>query len=259
MEPATTAALIKGGSALLGGFLGRSKRSSLDKEQAHASWKLTNQAFAQNATLFNERNHRIRLAARDAKNAGLHPLFALGSGLGSSGYAPSPGIPTGDQSQSGSFLGDAIGAAGDVAAELVNPQGGTTPVERSVIARNEAEAELLRAQKAKLTQEANARGAVTTAGTEFGPTRVWAAKNVRVDPVIHAPDQGVIHSKGGGTRPFWSEETWGEGGPIATMAYPYVEVIAQTLRELFGADNFARPSVTNPRAYYHYWKQRAKQ
>lgn len=65
MEPVTMAALIGGGASLLGGLMGReSSRSSANRNVD------LQREFAQ---------HGIRWRVEDAKQAGIHPLYALGA------------------------------------------------------------------------------------------------------------------------------------------------------------------------------------
>lgn len=89
MDPLIGAALVSGGSNLLGGLLG----SSAASQQAEQNRQMQ-LMFAQNA---------IQWKVADAKKAGVHPLFALGASTGS--FTPVA-------NNSGEILGDAVGKMG---------------------------------------------------------------------------------------------------------------------------------------------------
>ena len=94
VAPLVSAALVGAGASVLGGIFDR----KASKQQSASDRAYTAQRD----------DSRFQRATKDAKAAGLHPLFALGAG-----GAGSPSFIAG-QSQSGSALGDAVRGAGRV-------------------------------------------------------------------------------------------------------------------------------------------------
>lgn len=105
IPPAVGAALVTGGASLIGGLLGKSQDKSNFWNQASLDESRRQFKVIQQETIQNR--------VRDAKKAGLHPLFALG-GQASSGTPFIPG-----QSPSGSALGEGIKQAGAAAGRAI--------------------------------------------------------------------------------------------------------------------------------------------
>lgn len=108
MDPFVTGSLITAGAGLLGGAIGGSKGMSADKAFGlnHGLMK-SQMRFQQNMD-----KTLIRRRVRDAKKAGLHPLFALGATPGN--FGTTPGNFQGMPSENG--LGDALANAGQALA-----------------------------------------------------------------------------------------------------------------------------------------------
>ena len=109
------------GASLLGGALNRKAAS---KENA------ANRAFSE-AQFERLQTQSIQDRVADAKKAGVHPLFALGSSVGNA--SNSVFIP--GQSESGSFLGDGLSAAGGALADRGRGSGKETAADRRMDAR----------------------------------------------------------------------------------------------------------------------------
>lgn len=122
MDPIVTGSLIGAGSSLLGGALGSSSADKLNKKNIKLQKK-----FAQQG---------VRWRVADAKAAGIHPLAALG--LTGSSY--SPAFQTDP-------MGDALAQAGQTIGTGVR-ENRISPVERSIIRKNNAEADFANAQAA---------------------------------------------------------------------------------------------------------------
>lgn len=106
MDPITSSALIATGGNLAGGLIGKSS----DKKAANKAYKRQKE-FAQNA---------LSWKVTDAKNAGLHPLFALGGG--SASYQPS--FMAG-QDPMGTAVSDSAQQLGQAYAQSKTPPPGT--------------------------------------------------------------------------------------------------------------------------------------
>lgn len=238
------------------GFLGRSKSSK-------AGLALARDQFDYQRRL---QHKKIQYTVADAKKAGLHPLFALGAG--STSFSPTSYIP--GQSETGSFASDAATAIGDWAearqrsAERKEQRSAEEPLKRAQLEllqaqkeRTIAERDLAASQAARVAQSSNVtRPAVTYPLVESAQQANPFSPVETVPQKVHA-DRGVIKREGKGSRPHWDEETWGEGGPIATMVYPWLEYMVETLQDWTGGDRRPfRPGVKHPRAFYHYWKRR---
>jgi hypothetical protein len=130
--------LIGAAGSLLGGLFG--KRSA-DKQNA-----LYQQQLAQAQAQFDaQMDETIQRRVKDAQEAGIHPLFALGSSLGAS-----PTVSSGSPPETGNAMGDAIARVGEILGRI--------PTAKAQIARDEAEAAFLNAQAARVTQETATRG-----------------------------------------------------------------------------------------------------
>lgn len=106
LEPTTTAALIGAGSSIAGGILGKSKQS-VDYRGAKKG---------------------IRWRVRDAKLAGIHPLFAMGA----------PGVGQGQiLSENNSSMAAGLADAGQHAAKYF--QGKETPREQALREHHEVQ------------------------------------------------------------------------------------------------------------------------
>lgn len=125
-SPLVTSSLISAGSSLLGGALGASSSAKQNKKQMELQ-----KEFAQKG---------VQWRVADAKAAGLHPLAAMG--LQGSTY--SPAFQTNP-------MGDALAQAGQSIANGVRDNR-ISPVERSIINKNNAEADFARASAAASLQ-----------------------------------------------------------------------------------------------------------
>lgn len=167
-------ALVGAGANLLGSVFNSRSQNKANKYNAamnRAALDETKRQFDQNF------NHAISARVADAKRAGLHPLFALGGGVGASGgsFAPIP--------QSGSSLGDGISAAGAAASAALSRKGQRAlqaahlalqeKEVNSRVAKNEAEALLAASQAKRLEQEALSTGTdlqtLSGVSVPFGP------------------------------------------------------------------------------------------
>ncbi len=112
-------AVIAAGASLLGGALSQrgSTGSAKQAREFEHGWRLHQDRFAR---------ERYQIATADAKKAGLHPLFALGAGMGQSPSYSSVSYPP-----SGSHLGTGIARAGQAVAQ------GARDYKVSVLARSE--------------------------------------------------------------------------------------------------------------------------
>lgn len=99
--------LIGGGASIVGGLIG-ARSAEADRQQTDF-WN--QQSQEQNRKQFVDLQRRsIQWRVKDAKKAGLHPLFALGGTA--SGASPTPFIP--GQTESGNALGRGIAQAGAI-------------------------------------------------------------------------------------------------------------------------------------------------
>lgn len=113
-------------------------------QQASANRRLTERQMAEQRRQFDvQMNSSIQRRVKDAQEAGIHPLFALGASVGAS---PTASIG-GQQPVHGSAVGKALSALG---TDLVR---GEIAKRSSAAKRDEAEAALLDAQRARLEQE----------------------------------------------------------------------------------------------------------
>lgn len=92
MDPITTAALVSAGGSILGGLIGRNSGAVYSRE-------------AMNEDTDYWMRKSIQYRAEDAKNAGLHPLYALSGG-------PAPQMPGVTVDNSKQWLGSAVQQAG---------------------------------------------------------------------------------------------------------------------------------------------------
>lgn len=122
MDPIVTGSLIGAGSSLLGGALGSKSSSNLNDRNIDLQ-----KEFARKG---------VRWRVADAKAAGIHPLAALG--LQGSSY--SPAFATNP-------MGDALAQAGQTLGTGVR-ENRISPVEQSIIRKNNAEADFAAAQAA---------------------------------------------------------------------------------------------------------------
>lgn len=114
LDPVTTSALIQGGTKILGGLIG-GKQSNLSKHLAAEQLHMARRQEAWQRTMDTE---GVRIRARDARKAGLHPYFALGGGVNASSPATYvPGFQ--DTGFTGSHAGDAISGVGEALGDWV--------------------------------------------------------------------------------------------------------------------------------------------
>ena len=117
--------LISAGASLFGGARSASESRDIARESREQSdyWNRISLAETQRRSREDDWRFRnlIRTRVADATAAGLHPLYALGA----SGGAPAGGSPSFmlGQSQSGSYLGPGIAAAGRAIGRAVSRGG----------------------------------------------------------------------------------------------------------------------------------------
>lgn len=165
---------LKAAGPILGGLFGGGK-SGYEKQMQY--WNETNAALNNQIQkkLFNERNDPIQRRVKDARLAGLHPLYALGH---SANYSPGAFIP--GQSVTGSSSGDAIQGIAQGAADAVAGLAGPTNLAKlqerllqAQIAREEVETQAVASATARAEQEAAAKR-VVPAETYGAPERPMA-------------------------------------------------------------------------------------
>ena len=158
-NPLLAPALISAGGSLLGGLFGS---KSAEKRQSEST-KLTREQMAMQRQQFDaQMDESIQRRVKDAKAAGLHPLFALGASPGAS-----PTATIGGQSDSGNLLGEGIGRAARHVAQAFDPatRAQIANLESSTEA-NFAQAQLYRSQAKRAEVEANSSAVRTFAATE---------------------------------------------------------------------------------------------
>lgn len=129
MEPTTTAALISAGGSLAGGLLG-GQSSDVDYRGAKKG---------------------IRWRVRDAKAAGIHPLYAMGA----------PGVGQGQVVTGQSNTGSAVSDAANAIAGGVRSQSSTARAQlratNAAAERDEAQAAYWRSEARRSSQKANSQ------------------------------------------------------------------------------------------------------
>lgn len=214
------AAGIGAGANLLGGLLGRSsERRAADRAEY---WNQASHALARESFDWNKSYIQNRVA--DAKKAGIHPLYALGTpGAGASFSA--------GQAPTGSALGTGIARAGEAAASMLGrrkkdplaalqadhlrAQIGATNAQG---ARDNAEALLASSRMKRLEQEALVRP--TTYGVGEKPS---TGPNERT---VNTPFGSITVPKGLSSAQ--DAENWfGEGGDIFSGLANLVESVLQ--------------------------------
>jgi len=151
MDPLVTASLISTGGSLLGGML--SGESGPGKTERLRSYKLAKDQFEYQKSL---NKNQIQYKVADAKAAGLHPLYALGS---SANFSPTSYTPTG-QNETGSALGRGIAEAGRNVGNLIAQDAlvkSQVGANQGAEARDYAAAALANSQIARAQGEANYR------------------------------------------------------------------------------------------------------
>lgn len=145
---------------------------------------------------FNEQmDHSVRRRVEDAKRAGIHPLFALGASAGAS-----PTLSAG---------GGRSGTSGTQnALEAISQRLGLTEANEARAARDHAEAAYLDAQRAKLTQDANAHNDVDTVRTFPYPV---AEKPAYMKPEVYTSQPGTNRSTETGVHPRWKQYRRSDG------------------------------------------------
>lgn len=140
LDPLVQSALVTAGGNLLGGLFGKSKRSGAQKQFDHYSAEAQKLQYSDYARFYRKggTTAQYQIAAADAKKAGLHPLFALGS---SANYSPSVSVAPPGQSESGSTVGDAFRSVADGAGAYLRAKAGA---DERQIARAELEYEKAR-------------------------------------------------------------------------------------------------------------------
>ena len=151
LDPLVTASLVSTGGSLLGGML--SGESGPGKTERLRSYKLAKDQFDYQKTL---NKNQIQYKVADAKAAGLHPLYALGS---SANFSPTSYTPTG-QNETGSALGRGIAEAGKNVGNLIAQKtliDSQVGANQGAEARDYAAAALANSQIARAQGEANYR------------------------------------------------------------------------------------------------------
>lgn len=124
--------LLELGLNFMGGIMGR---SSANKDR-----RLQQQQMAQAQRQFDaQMDQSVTRRVRDAKNAGVHPLFALGASVGAS-----PTISSNDPQSTGNPMGSALQAMASTLNSL--------ETNRAQAARDNAEAALLDSERKRLEQ-----------------------------------------------------------------------------------------------------------
>lgn len=221
LNPLTTSALITGGSSILGGMLGGGDTGPGKTAQLR-SYKLAKDQFEYQKTL---NKNQIQYKVADAKAAGLHPLYALGS---SANFSPTSYTPTG-QSETGSALGRGIAEAGRQVGNLVGQQG----LIQSQIGANDAAAErdyaasaLALSNMKRAEDEANSR-------QDFD---INVEPDFKKQPVPKIPTRKLESGTQKGTQPFFTEYDLGSGysfyGPRAEEPAEALENVGGMLMAL---------------------------
>lgn len=105
MDPLIGSALIGAGSSLLGGLFGKKsadKAAKLNAAQNERAFQFADDQFRTS----------IQTRVKDAKAAGIHPLYAIGAPGSSVGFSTTP-------AESGSALGEGLSRAGQAAASAI--------------------------------------------------------------------------------------------------------------------------------------------
>ena len=151
-DPLVQASLVSAGGSILGGMLGGGDTGPGKTAQLR-SYKLAKDQFEYQKTL---NKNQIQYKVADAKAAGLHPLYALGS---SANFSPTSYTPTG-QNETGSALGRGIAEAGKNVGNLIAQNAlieSQIGANKGAEARDMAAAALANSQIARAQQEANYR------------------------------------------------------------------------------------------------------
>lgn len=175
VAPLVSAALVGAGASFLGGIFDRSANR---KSQA--------EAYARDDT-------KYQRAVKDAKAAGLHPLFALGAG-----GAGSPSFMAG-QSETGSALGDAVRGVGSVGRAHFKSKIPQNPLVQRLAELQIANAEInLASNRLDLTEKQrvlSGNAQVTQAAAGSQDIQLPPATGTQADVVEHAGKVEVVPSK----------------------------------------------------------------
>lgn len=138
LDPITQAALIKGGADILGGLLGNERptgpnskqirRNLLYNERMLNEVQIPAQKKIQDEITIPGISKSIGAQVKGAKDAGLHPLFALGGAI--SGGSPALSIGNISNTQSEYGAGDAVRDLGQSVADIY--RGRKTAVEKEI-------------------------------------------------------------------------------------------------------------------------------
>ena len=235
---------------IFGGGPGYSARDAAADTNA---WNRRSLQFAQRSRDM-AYNETIQRRVADAKKAGLHPLFALGA---SSPSVAGPSFGTtseGSHSKSGfkaaaRAVEGALGARGQ---RQVQRQAARTAaaVGASEARRNDAEADLLRAQTAVAYQETAARHrdaaalAVANDGARSPATTVTARHvppgKLKTEPALSMRENEMVFPDGS-RIPLVSEEALGEGAELINLTRYFGKQLGDDLNYLGGRVS-ARPT-----------------
>lgn len=128
----------------IGGMMGRSDQKHMHRDNVRMFYDQLRQAQGQFDSQMDE---SVKRRVKDAQEAGIHPLFALGASVGASPTISAGQLP---QSPSGSAMGDALGRIAD--------RLGMTAERRASAKRDEAEAALMDAERRRLSLDMASRG-----------------------------------------------------------------------------------------------------
>ncbi len=233
---------------------GQSKMSrSFALHQGNIDWQRQNE--------FRSTEYQTRV--KDAQAAGLHPLFALGTG--GSTFSPTSRTPGGS---SGSFAGDGLATASRAIGRGITGAASN---------RREQELHVLRVQKmgreialddAALMKAASDRKLAEQSALYWGDTQAgitgpqaktypYGTKSgpaLNMRPLTATARQSVpqyVEAVGPrGRRKILNPETGlDEVSQVEYVARPWVDYVGSHFSNKF------RPKMTSPRSYYHYWKQ----
>lgn len=249
VAPVVAAALIGGGSSLLGGFLsGRSADKNLQRQfDFQDKWNekqygLDVEGLDLSKQSFEWQKSYVQNRVKDARDAGIHPLYALGApGAGASfsagGYG---GAPTGAGGSGG--LGRGIQAAGAAAATYLKDKGGAAfralqarLVESQIgsydasATRDIAEAQFAASKAARVGQAVNSSGV----GRTF-PYGENVTRGLDIQPDINAPGDVTIVLDDGTKLRGWNTDVMGEGADYMNAGLRAGKDLADQVQRVYG-------------------------
>ncbi len=266
VEPVVTAAAITAGAQLAGGLLsGRGGGSKQNRQFTadFAKWELSERR--------KDEADRYSRIVRGARKAGLHPLFALGAGGGSSGGTS---VSVGGSSPSGSYLGEGIARAGATIGRGITASGINKRAEelhnltmaRGGVALERDQVELMQAvsELKRMEQLANiTRPAIWPAGAQPGgesvtyPMGTRSGVPLKKRPLTNTSRTSIpafVEMVGpAGRRMIRNPDIGDELAEVDTMVRPWMDMYEAYM----GRGRF-NPKYPVSKSGYYYWKQRAK-